>query len=181
MSQVDLILREDVHGLGHAGELVSVKPGYARNYLLPRGMAALATKARVKELEHQKRVIQDKLAKELGDLEAVKAKLAGITLETSALAGDEGKLFGSVTNVMIAELLAAKGFEVDRRKIVLSEPIKSTGEHKVPIKLRNDVSAEVKLVVKAADAPVEEAEPEDDDVVQEVVEFGGAIEDDDED
>ena len=151
MAQVQLILREDVHRLGEAGDLVSVKPGYARNYLVPQGKAILATVGRVKELDHQKRVISERLAKELADLEAVKQRMASVVLEFNAQAGDEGKLFGSITAQQIGEQLAEKGFEIDRRKIELNEPIKALGEHEVPVKLRSEMVAHVKVVVTAAD------------------------------
>jgi large subunit ribosomal protein L9 len=137
--------------LGDAGDLVSVKPGFARNYLLPQGKATLATAARVHEIEHQKRVIAERLAKELGDLKAVQAKLQGIELEFTAQAGEEGKLFGSVTVANLAERLAEKGLDVDRRKIVLDEPIKMVGTHTVAIRLRSDVIAEFTVTVKAAE------------------------------
>jgi len=151
MGQVQVILSEDVHALGDAGEIVSVKPGFARNYLIPQGKALLATAERVNEVEHTKRVISEKLAKELKDLTAVKAKLDGTQLEISAQAGEEGKLFGSVTAANLAELLAEKGLEVDRRKIQLSEAIKTLGEHTVAIRLRSDVVAEFKVTVTAAE------------------------------
>ncbi|MCH2184267.1 50S ribosomal protein L9 [Myxococcota bacterium] len=151
MAQVQLILREDVHRLGEAGDLVSVKPGYARNFLVPQGKAILATAGRVKELDHQKRVISERLAKEVADLEAVKQRMASVTLEFSAQAGDEGKLFGSITAQQIGEQLVQKGFEIDRRKIELDEPIKALGEHEVPVKLRSEMVAQVKVVVTAAD------------------------------
>jgi len=151
MAQVQLILREDVHRLGEAGDLVSVKPGYARNYLVPQGKAILATVGRVKELDHQKRVISERLAKELADLEAVKQRMASVVLEFNAQAGDEGKLFGSITAQQIGEQLAEKGFEIDRRKIELDEPIKALGEHEVPVKLRSEMVAHVKVVVTAAE------------------------------
>ncbi len=150
MGQIQVILREDVHALGDAGDIVSVKPGYARNFLVPEGKALLATAERVNEVEHQKRVISEKNAKELKDLESVKAKLQGIVLEIEAQAGDEGKLFGSVTAQNLAERLADKGLSVDRRKIVLNEPIKTLGEHTVSIRLRSDVVAEFKVTVKSA-------------------------------
>ncbi len=150
MAQVRIILREDVPNLGEAGDVVNVKPGYARNFLLPRGMAAVATESRVKELEHHKRVIDEKLAKQMKDLEAVRDRIQALSLETEAQAGDGGKLFGSVTSQNIAALLAEQGIEVDRRKIDLSEPIKSVGEHEVSIKLRREFVAVVKLQVKAA-------------------------------
>ncbi len=151
MGQVQVILSEDVHALGDAGDVVSVKPGFARNFLIPQGKAMLATAERVNEVEHRRRVIGEKRAKELKDLEAVKAKLDATTLEIAAQAGEEGKLFGSVTAQNLADLLGEKGLEVDRRKIQLSEPIKAVGEHTVAIRLRSDVVAEFTVTVKAAD------------------------------
>lgn len=161
MGMVQVILSEDVHGLGDAGEIVSVKPGYARNYLIPKSKAMIATAERVNEVEHQKRVINEKLAKELSDLNAVKAKLHGMKLETVAQAGEEGKLFGSVTAANLAELIAAQGLEIDKRKIQLSEPIKSVGEHTVNVRLRSDVMADFKVTVLAASAPPPTAEVEE--------------------
>lgn len=151
MGNIQVILSEDVHALGDAGEIVTVKPGYARNFLIPQGKALIATAERVNEVEHQKRVISERLAKQLKDLTAVKSKLDGTVLEIAAQAGDEGKLFGSVTAQNLAELLAEKGLDVDRRKIQLSEPIKTTGEHTVAIRLRSDVIAEFKVTVTAAE------------------------------
>ena len=151
MGLVQVILREDVHALGQAGDIVRVKPGYARNFLVPQGKATPATAERVHQVEHQQRVISEKRAKELTDLEAVKAKLDATKLEIEAQAGEEGKLFGSVTSQNLADLLAEKGLEVDRRKIVLQEPIKRVGEHKIAIRLRSDVVAEFKVTVKAAE------------------------------
>lgn len=151
MAQVKLILREDVPNLGDAGDVVSVKPGYARNFLLPTGKGVVASDAKVKQLEHQKRVIAEKLAKELKDLEAVRDRIQSQTLEVRAQAGEGGKLFGSVTAQQIAELLAEKGINVDRRKIGLSEPIKELGDHAVDVKLRGELVAQVKVVVSAAE------------------------------
>ena len=151
MGQVKLILREDVPKLGHAGEVVSVKPGYARNFLLPQGKAALASDAKVKELEHHKRLIAEKVARELKDLNAARDRLQQLQLEVEAQAGEEGRLFGSVTAIQIAELIGEKGIEIDRRKIELSEPIKEVGEHTVPIKLHREVIANVRLKVTAAE------------------------------
>jgi len=151
MGLVQVILSEDVHALGDAGDIVSVKPGYARNYLVPQGKALPATAERVHQVEHQQRVISEKRAKELKDLESVKVKLDAIQLEIEAQAGDEGKLFGSVTAQNLADLLSEKGLAVDRRKIVLAEPIKTVGEHTVAIRLRSDVVAEFKVSVKAAE------------------------------
>jgi large subunit ribosomal protein L9 len=151
MGQVKLILREDVPKLGHAGEVVSVKPGYARNFLLPQGKAALASEAKVQELEHHRRLIAEKVTRELKDLNAVRDRLEQLQLEVEAKAGEEGKLFGSVTPIQIAELIGEKGVEIDRRRIDLAEPIKEIGEHSVPIRLHREVIANVKLKVTAAE------------------------------
>ena len=151
MGLVQVILSEDVHALGEAGDIVSVKPGFARNYLVPQGKALPATAERVHQIEHQQRVISEKRAKELKDLESVKARLDVTKLEIEAQAGEEGKLFGSVTAQNLADLLAEKGLKVDRRKIVLAEVIKTTGEHTVAIRLRSDVVAEFKVSVTAAE------------------------------
>jgi len=161
MAQVRLILREDVPNLGDAGDLVSVKPGYARNFLLPKGKATVATESRVKELEHHRRVIEEKLGKQLKDARAVEGRLSGIKLETTEKAGTEGKLFGSVTNMRIAELLAEKGFEVDRRKVKLAEPIKTVGEHTVSVKLHRDLETTVKITVHADVVVQEEPDVQD--------------------
>ena len=166
MAQVKLILREDVEKLGYAGDVVSVKPGYARNYLLPKGKASLATSARVKEIEHHSRVIAEQQAKALGDLEAFKRKIESLTLVVEAQAGEEGKLFGSVTMQNVADLLAEKGVEIDRRKLQHDGAIKSVGEHEVLLRLHRELLAKVRVVVSASgvvesvvDEP-EEAEPE---------------------
>jgi large subunit ribosomal protein L9 len=151
MGQVKLILREDVPKLGHAGEVVSVKPGYARNFLLPQGKAALASEAKVKELEHHRRLISEKVARELKDLSAARDRLEQLELAVEAQAGEEGRLFGSVTAIQIAELIGEKGIEIDRRRIDLAEPIKEVGEHTVPIRLHREVIANVRLKVTAAE------------------------------
>jgi large subunit ribosomal protein L9 len=150
MALVQVILNEEVHNLGDAGDVVNVKPGYARNFLIPQGKALPATAARVHEVEHKRRVIAEKRSKELKDLESLKVRIEALALEISAQVGDEGKLFGSVTSANLAELLGGHGVEVDRRKIVLAEPIKSAGEHTVSVRLRNDVVANLKVTVTAA-------------------------------
>ena len=147
MSQVKLILRDGVPGLGEAGDLVEVKPGFARNFLIPQGKAMFASEAKIKELEHHQRVVAEKVAKELTELTAVKAKAESLSLEVKARVGEEGKLFGSVTSAQIHELLAAEGIEVDRRRIELKDPIKEAGEHTVPVKLHRDLVAQVKVNV----------------------------------
>jgi large subunit ribosomal protein L9 len=149
MRQVKLILRENVPGLGDAGDLVGVKVGFARNYLLPQGKALLATESKVRELEHHKRVVTEKAARDLNDLKALRDRLESVALEVTARVGEEGKLFGSVTTAHIAELLAEKGYTVDRRKIQLSEPLREIGDHVVPIRLQRDLTAEVALKISA--------------------------------
>lgn len=149
MRQVKVILSETVQGLGEAGDLVGVKVGYARNYLLPQGKALLATESKVRELEHHKRVVMEKAARDLNDLKALRDRLQSVALEVTARVGEEGKLFGSVTTAHIAELLAEKGYTVDRRKIQLSEPLREIGDHVVPIRLQRDLTAEVALKISA--------------------------------
>jgi large subunit ribosomal protein L9 len=149
MRQVKVILSETVQGLGEAGDLVGVKVGYARNYLLPQGKALLATESKVRELEHHKRVVTEKAARDLKDLKALRDRLESVALEVTARVGEEGKLFGSVTTAHIAELLAEKGYTVDRRKIQLSEPLREVGDHVVPIRLQRDLTAEVALKISA--------------------------------
>jgi large subunit ribosomal protein L9 len=150
MRSVQVILSEDVPNLGEAGDVVSVKPGYARNYLLPQGKAIAATEASVKQLEHQKRVIAEKVARERKRLEGERARFEGQVIEITAQAGEEGRLFGSVTAAMIAEALAERGLEVDRRRIALAEPIKEVGEHSVVIKLHREIQATITVKVVAA-------------------------------
>ncbi len=148
---VEVILTEDVSTLGHAGEVVHVRPGYARNYLLPQGKAMLATKGRVRELEHKKRVIEEKIRKEISGHEARARQLGEIELEFQVLVGEEGKLFGSVTNADIAGRLAERGIELDRRKIELREPIKQLGEYDVMVRLHREVAAQLHVKVVAAE------------------------------
>lgn len=147
MSAVKVILREDVGRLGQAGDLVSVKPGYARNFLIPNGKAIIATESSVKVLEHDRRVIADRLAKDLKDLRATSHKLKSMVIEVKRRAGEDGKLFGSVTTANIADLIAEKGITLDRRKIQLPDSIKDVGEHTIGIKLHSDVESSVKLIV----------------------------------
>lgn len=147
MAQVKVILRESVQNLGEAGDLVSVKPGFARNYLVPQGKAIHATASKVNELEHHKRVVAERVARELKDLQALRDRIQSLQLEVSARVGEEGKLFGSVTSQQIAEMLAEKGYEIDRRKIALADPIKEAGDHEVPVRLHRDLTATVKVRV----------------------------------
>jgi large subunit ribosomal protein L9 len=151
MSQIKVILRQDVTSLGDAGEVVSVKPGYAFNFLLPQGKAILASEEKLNALEHHKRVVGEHVARERKLLDAQRDRLQQVVLEIPVKAGEEGRLFGSVTAIQLAELLAARGHEVDRRKILLDEPIKEIGEHEVGIRLHRDVVAKLKVKVIAAE------------------------------
>jgi large subunit ribosomal protein L9 len=162
VSAVKLILIESIHRLGQAGDLVSVKPGFARNFLLPQGKAILATEGRVRELEHNKRIAEEKAAKEMKDLQLVKQKLEALEIEIAARAGESGKLFGSVTAAQVAERVEAAGFGVDRRRIELAEPIKEVGEHTVRVRLLRQLVAEltVKVVADASASPEEEFDDE---------------------
>jgi large subunit ribosomal protein L9 len=149
MRQVKVILREAVQALGAAGDLVGVKVGYARNYLLPQGKALLATESKVRQLEHHKRVVAEQAARDLKDLQALRDRLQSLALESTARVGEEGKLFGSVTTANIAELLAEKGYKIDRRKIDLSESLREAGDHVVPIRLGGGIIANVPLKISA--------------------------------
>jgi large subunit ribosomal protein L9 len=163
VANVKLILVQSIHRLGEAGDLVSVKPGFARNYLLPQGKALLATEGRVKELEHKKRIAEERAAKELHDLQAVKKQLEALKIEIGARAGDSGKLFGSVTAAQIAERVEAAGLPIDRRRIDLREPIKEVGDHKVTVRLLRELSAtlNIHVVAEAGPAAEEEETPQD--------------------
>ncbi|HEY8429599.1 MAG TPA: 50S ribosomal protein L9 [Sandaracinaceae bacterium] len=147
---VQVVLRDDVENLGRSGDLVRVKPGYARNYLIPRGLAAPATHGNVAQIEHEKKVAIARAAKLRADAETRAKALSAVEVEIAAQAGENQKLFGSVGARDIAQALAAKGYEVDRKKIVLPEPIKELGEYEVPVKLGYEVQANVKVRVVAA-------------------------------
>lgn len=146
---MNIILKENVEGLGIIGDMVTVKPGYARNYLLPKGLALVADEKNIKELEHQKRQLARKLEKARTDAEGVKARIEKVSCEFAQRAGEDGKLFGSVTSMDLEEKVQAAGIELDRKKIQLAEPIKSLGEHVVNVKLDAGVVAELKVVVTA--------------------------------
>ncbi|HEX9755841.1 MAG TPA: 50S ribosomal protein L9 [Gemmatimonadales bacterium] len=144
---IEVILREDVKELGKAGALVRVKPGYARNYLLPRGLAYEATEGNKKRIAAESRARTTRLQGERAGAEALAANLTGVTVTISAKAGEADRLFGSVTAQDIADALAAKGHPVDRRRLELEHPIKHLGEHTVPLRLHPDVHADLKVVV----------------------------------
>ena len=145
-----LILQENIEHLGQIGDIVKVAPGYARNYLLPKGLAIEATVKNAKALEHTKRQLAYKKNKALEAAKNLVAKLEALVIELTHQAGEEGKLFGSVTNMEIAAFLKDNGFDVDRKKIVLAEPIKQLGEYTVPVKIHPEVAATLKVKVSAA-------------------------------
>lgn len=149
---VNIILKENVDGLGVIGDQVAVKPGYARNYLVPKGLAIVADARNVKELEHQKRQLARKLEKATKDAEAIKARIEAVKCEFTQRASEEGKLFGSVTSMDLEAKLQEASIEIDRKKIQLAEPIKSLGEHVVNVKLDAGVVAELKVTVNAEEA-----------------------------
>ena len=150
---VEVILREDVPNLGAIGQVVRVRPGYARNYLFPRGLAVEASRKNMAELEHQKRVIAVKAERDRKTAEGVAAKLEGVTVTVRARAGDEGRLFGSVTNIDVERLLAAKGHTVDRRRILLDEPIKQLGTFPVAVQVGREIRATIQVIVEAEGEP----------------------------
>jgi large subunit ribosomal protein L9 len=144
---VEVILQEDVHSLGKSGEIVKVSAGYARNYLIPRGLAMLATTRNVKVLEHQKRMVTQKIKKQEKKAQATKETLEALSLTIRKKAGEQDKLFGAVTAMDIEEAIAKEGYAVDRRRIDLKEPIKNLGVYVVPVKLHPEVIAQVKVWV----------------------------------
>jgi len=146
---MEVILREDVPSLGIIGEVVKVKPGYARNYLFPQGLAVPADRRNLARLEHEKGLIELKKQRERGTYERLADSLKGLRLEIEARAGKSGKLFGSVTNIDVHRLIVEKGLEIDRRRIELKEPIKDIGEFQVLVRVGQDITANVSLVVKA--------------------------------
>ena len=147
MAMMELLLKEDVDNLGVRGELVKVRAGFGRNFLLPRGLAIQATPGNVKQIEMQRRALLKKEATEKAAAEGQAGLLAEVTLEFARKVGEHGLLYGSVTSLDVAEGLAARGFEIDRRKIVLKDPLKETGEYEVPVKLHREVVATIKVVV----------------------------------
>ncbi len=147
-----VILRKDYKGLGEIGKVIDVKDGYARNFLIPQKVAYPYAAGYLKLIENEKRSYEAKVNREIHDAETLAQKLNGVEVVVEVQAGEEDKLFGSVTSQMIADKLAEKGFEVDRRRIELAEPIKTIGSYKVPVRLHQQVSTEVSVsVVKQAE------------------------------
>ena len=143
---MEIILRETVDNLGKRGEIVKVAAGYARNYLLPRKLALPATDGNKKHVERERKIMEMREAEEKGQAEAMASRLALIEISVARRVGETDQLYGSVTAADIAEFLKGKGFEIDRRKLILPEPIKTLGDHNVPLKLHREVTAP--LVVK---------------------------------
>jgi large subunit ribosomal protein L9 len=146
---MEVILKEDIATLGKIGEVVRVRDGYARNYLLPRGMVLVANKKNLKTFEHQKKIVADQKQKITRHAQVVGDQLAGVSLVIPMKVGEEGKLFGSVTTIQIEKALKAKGLNVDRRKIHLETPIKSVGDYEVPIRLAAELTMTLKVTVVA--------------------------------
>ena len=144
-----VILTKDMDNLGKAGALVEVKPGYGRNYLLPRQLAVPATAKNVRRLEHEKAGILARASKHKQNMTAMAAKLSAIEVKFARKVGEQDKLFGSVTSKDVHEQIAAQGFEVERTQIRLTDPIKELGTHEVEVRLHPEVSAKVKVTVTA--------------------------------
>lgn len=159
MATTTVLLREDIENLGGRGEVVKVKAGYARNYLLPQGFATLATKGNVKQIEQERAALLKKAAAEKTTAELQAEQMKNLSLTFERKAGEGGTLFGSVTSMDIAAALQAKGYEIDRRKIALKEAIKETGDYTVNVKLHREVSIAVPVTVIAEGGTAEEAKP----------------------
>lgn len=142
-----IILKANVENVGVSGDVVNVKDGYARNFLIPKGLATEATRSNIKMAEELKKNEERKKTAAVDKARRLAEKLKNLSLTTSVAAGEDDKIFGSVTSQTIADLLAEKGYNVDKRHIILNEPIKALGVYDIPVKLHTDVTAEVKLWV----------------------------------
>jgi len=147
---IKVVLRQDVDHLGDRGQIVNVAPGYARNYLIPKGLAYTATEGNLQVLELEKRAWTRREAKDAEEARGLAQRISGVQITVTKRAGENGLLYGSVTSSEIAELLAAQGVAVDRRKIRLDDPIKQVGTFTVPVRLHRQVTADVSLQVLAA-------------------------------
>ncbi|MDH5201779.1 MAG: 50S ribosomal protein L9 [Nitrospirota bacterium] len=142
-----VILKDDMKKVGKMGDIINVADGYARNYLIPRGLAAEANTKNIKSLEHEKRIVEDKAKKLKNSAQDLASRISATTLVIKAKAGDEEKLFGSVTTMDIAEALRSEGIEIDKKKILLEEPIKRLGSYSVNVKLHYDISTQLTVQV----------------------------------
>ena len=144
---MEIILQEDVANLGVIGEVVKVRDGYGRNYLIPRGLAIEANRRNLRVLEHQKRLTTAKKEKDRQNAQGMSDRIAALSLTIQARAGEEDRLFGSVTNIDIEKALTVQGVTIDRRKIMLAEPIKQLGTYTVPVHLSSDVRGNITVNV----------------------------------
>ena len=158
MATTKVLLREDIETLGGRGEIVKVRAGYARNYLLPQGMASLATKGNLKQIENERTALLKKAAVERSTAEAQAAQMGDISLTFARKVGETGHLFGSVTSMDIVEALKEKGYEIDRRRVSLKDVIKETGEFTVPVKLHREVTIDVPVKVTDEEGNIIETE-----------------------
>ena len=147
MAHTNVLLREDVEDLGARGEIVRVRSGYARNYLLPRKLAVEATASNVKQIEQERKALMKKEATERASADAQAEQLRAIRLSFERKVGEHGLLYGSVTSMDIAEALKERGYEIDRRRITLREAIKETGDYTVPVRLHREVTVEIPVIV----------------------------------
>ena len=147
MATTQVLLREDIDNLGGRGEIVKVKAGYARNYLLPRGLAITATKGNIKQVESERTALLKKEASEKSTAEMQAGQMGGLSLSFERRAGEHGILFGSVTTMDIAEALRAKGYEIDRKRISLDDSIKELGDYTARVRLHRDVTIEIPVEV----------------------------------
>ncbi|HNQ16253.1 MAG TPA: 50S ribosomal protein L9 [Pyrinomonadaceae bacterium] len=157
MANTTVLLREDIETLGGRGEIVKVRAGYARNFLLPQGLASLATKGNIKQIELERAALLKKAAQERATAELQADQMSGLSLEFIRKAGETGTLFGSVTSMDIADALAAKGYEIDRRRVNLRDAIKETGDYTVGVKLHREVVLNVPVIVRGEGEPEEVA------------------------
>lgn len=144
---MEVILKEDLANLGKIGDIVRVRDGYARNYLLPRGLVLIANKKNLKTYEHHKKMVGEQKQKIMRQAQSTADQLAAVSLVIPVKVGEEGRLFGSVTSIQIEKALKAKGLNVNRRKIHLDEPIKAAGDHEVPVRLSADLTVPLKVSV----------------------------------
>jgi large subunit ribosomal protein L9 len=144
---MEVILREHVDNLGHRGDVVKVAEGYARNYLLPRKLALPVTEHNKRQIERERKVAEARDMEEKSAAEAIAVRLTQLEIEISRRVGENETLYGSVTSADISQALKDKGFDVDKRKIVLAEPLKALGENTIPVKIHRDVTAQVKVKV----------------------------------
>lgn len=143
-----IILKEDVSNLGFIGDTVNVADGYARNYLFPKNLAAIANPRNIKVFEHEKRIITEKIKKQKTTADDIALRLSALNITLKAKAGEEGKLFGSITNKDIVDFLKETGIELDKRKVIIENPIKRIGEHSIKIKIHPEVTVALKVNVE---------------------------------